>query len=232
MITVIMGTEIKGCTYHLKEAFIEDLGEHQIKEFVLPKDQPHFCIGCKRCFLEGEEYCPHYEWVSPIFQSILESDLILFAYPVYALRAPGQVKALLDHFCYNWVIHRPKKEFFTKKIAILTQSIGGPNGPAQKDVSTSMNWMGNSNIRKLGFGLMEGIDWDKLSHQRKESMIKKVKGFAEYYKNTMGNRRGVKGKVLFNLGKSLRKNVIKTEETRSYDSQYWLDQGWISDTDQ
>jgi multimeric flavodoxin WrbA len=40
-------------------------------------------------------------------------DLIVFAYPVYALRAPGQVKALLDHFAVHWMVHRPKSEMFS-----------------------------------------------------------------------------------------------------------------------
>lgn len=229
-ITVITGTDTKGCTYHIKETFLDVLREGNIiEEFSLPKDMPHFCIGCKNCFLRGEEFCPHFEYVSPIFESMKTSDLILFAYPVYALRAPGHVKALLDHLCYNWVIHRPKEELFTQEIAILSQSIGAPNGAAQKDVATSMNWMGNSNIRRQGFGLMEGIVWEELSDEKKNKIVLKTRKFAEYYLKGNAEKQGAKGKFLFNIGKTLRKNVLKGEKKRSIDTQYWIDKGWIKE---
>lgn len=42
-ITVINGTEIKGCTYNIKENFLEILRQgNEIREFYLPKDLPHF----------------------------------------------------------------------------------------------------------------------------------------------------------------------------------------------
>ena len=40
-VTVITGTEVKGCTYHIKEAFLEVLREDsEITEYVLPKICP------------------------------------------------------------------------------------------------------------------------------------------------------------------------------------------------
>ncbi|WP_207204781.1 NAD(P)H-dependent oxidoreductase [Miniphocaeibacter massiliensis] len=41
------------------------------------------------------------KFVQPIWNKMLESDLIIFAYPVYVLRAPAQVKSLLDNLAYN-----------------------------------------------------------------------------------------------------------------------------------
>ena len=47
-IVVINGTEIKGCTYKIKEAFISGLKENNdITEFYLPKDLPHFAVAVK-----------------------------------------------------------------------------------------------------------------------------------------------------------------------------------------
>jgi multimeric flavodoxin WrbA len=55
-ITVINGTEIKGCTYHIKESFLETLrDDNEITEFYLPKNLPHFCCGCKNCFLKRDK---------------------------------------------------------------------------------------------------------------------------------------------------------------------------------
>ena len=47
-ITVINGTGIKGVTWHMKERFLEKFRDsNEITEFVLPKDMPEFCVGCK-----------------------------------------------------------------------------------------------------------------------------------------------------------------------------------------
>ena len=59
-IAVINGTEVKGCTYHTKEAFLAPLRNvHTISEFYLPRDMPHHCRGCKACFFEDTGRCPH-----------------------------------------------------------------------------------------------------------------------------------------------------------------------------
>jgi hypothetical protein len=57
-IVLINGTEVKGCTYHLKNIFLDVLREgNNIEEFYLPKDCPYFCCGCKTCFIgAGKPY--------------------------------------------------------------------------------------------------------------------------------------------------------------------------------
>lgn len=227
-ITVINGTQFKGCTYHIKERFLDELREgNTITEFYLPKDMPYFCTGCKKCFFEGEEFCPHGEAVQTIFDNMLQSELILFAYPVYVLRAPGQVKALLDHFACHWMPHRPKEELFSKKVVIITQSIGAPNGPAQKDVLTSMNWMGISHVKTLGFGLREGIIWEEISEKRKDQIKQKIVKFARDYQGISQANMSLKIKGIFHLNKMMRKAILKNEKERTLDSQYWIDKGWL-----
>ena len=52
-ITVINGTEVRGCTYNIKELFLEGLGDgNEVTEYYLPKDLPFFCCGCKVCLKE------------------------------------------------------------------------------------------------------------------------------------------------------------------------------------
>ena len=81
-IVVINGTPVHGVTYYMKELFLEHIrSENEVIEF-FPKDMPQFCIGCKNCFINGEEKCPHYENVNTIWTAILDSDLLVFAYPV------------------------------------------------------------------------------------------------------------------------------------------------------
>ena len=89
----VNGTPIKGVTHYMKESFLKHLGPgHEVTEFY-PEAFPQFCTGCKNCFLRGEAKCPHLGAADPIWQAFLRADLLVFAYPVYALRAPASVKS-------------------------------------------------------------------------------------------------------------------------------------------
>lgn len=228
---VINGTEIKGCTYNLKEIFLDELKPSKLKEFYLPNDGPDYCTGCKQCFLVSETKCPHFEKVNPIWQAITEADLIVFAYPVYVMRAPGQIKSLLDHFGVYWFAHRPDPKMFTKTAVIITQSIGAPNGAAQKDVKTSLEWMGVSKIEKIGFRMLEGVIWDEISESRRRKFEKKARAFARRFDNLPPVKKSLKNRLYFQIGKKMQERVLKElpdDKEPGPDLQYWIDQGWIS----
>lgn len=229
-ITVINGTEVRGITYRMKELFLDPLrGSHEITEFYLPKDMPHFCCGCKVCFFKSETLCPHAAHTMPIWNAMLEADLLVFAAPVYVLRTPGQVKALLDHFACRWMVHRPDARMFQKKAVILTNSIGAPNGAAQKDIATSLTWLGISHIRKLGVGLMEGVIWDEFSQQRRAKIEKQVLQLAKRYTVHSPAHRSIKTRVLWGMSKTMHKALLKKESVPSADNRHWIDHGWIND---
>ena len=227
-ITVINGTEIKGCTYNIKKSFLNILRDgNEISEFYLPKDLPHFCCGCKNCFLKSESLCPHEKYVMPIWNSMLNSDLLVFASPVYALRTTAQMKSLLDHLCVHWMVHRPDDRMFNKKAVILTNAIGVFNGGAQKDIATSLMWLGISDIRKLGNGLLEGVIWNELSDKRRKTIIGKTEKLAERYKNNYSVHKGIKVGALFAIMKKMHQALAGKEEALSADNQYWVDKGWL-----
>ena len=227
-IVVFNGTEVKGCTYHIKETFLSALREkNEITEFYFPKDLPHFCLGCKTCFFKDENLCPHAEYTMPLWNAVLAADLLVFVYPVYALRVPAQLKALLDHFCVHWMAHRPDKRMFTKRAAILTDSIGAPNGPAQKDVATSLHWLGVSSVYRLGFGLMEGVDWQKLSEKRRKKIEGKTIRFAQKFVPYKSGHKDIRFRIRFEMCRWIHKAVLKGEQTPSADNRHWIDNGWI-----
>ncbi|MFT4105189.1 MAG: NAD(P)H-dependent oxidoreductase [Lacrimispora sp.] len=227
-IVVINGTEVKGCTYHIKEAFLEGLRkDNEIQEFYLPKDLPHFCCGCKVCFFKSEKNCPHAEYVLPIWNAVLSADLLVFSSPVYALRTTGQMKALLDHLCVHWMVHRPDDHMFTKRAVILTNAIGVLNGGAQKDIATSLSWLGVSDIKKLGIGLMEGVIWNELSVKRRKAIISKVKRLSKRYEKPGRANKGIIVSAKFFMCKMMHKAVAKNENPLSADNQHWVEKGWI-----
>ncbi|MGG5460191.1 NAD(P)H-dependent oxidoreductase [Clostridium sp. B9] len=48
-----------------------------------------------------------------------KSDLIIFATPVFVYHVTGQMKTLLDHFAFQWMIHRPNEKMFKKQALII-----------------------------------------------------------------------------------------------------------------
>ena len=227
-IVVINGTEIKGVTYRIKECFLGELREgNEIVEFDLPTALPNFCRGCKTCFFKGETLCPDAAYTTPIWDAMLSADLLVFSYPVYALRTTAQMKCLLDHFCVHWMVHRPDARMFSKRAAILTNSIGAPNGAAQRDVKTSLHWLGVSSVRCLGCGLMEGVIWSELSEKRHETIERKTRAFARSFRVCEPARKGLRVRLFFAMCKILHQLTAKTENPPSLDNQYWIDRGWI-----
>lgn len=227
-ITVINGTEVKGCTYHIKESFLENLRNgNDITEFYLPRHLPNFCCGCKTCFFKSELLCPHADYVMPIWNAMLDADLLVFASPVYALRATAQMKTLLDHLCVHWMVHRPDDKMFDKKAVILTNAIGVFNSGAQKDISTSLMWLGITDIRRLGVGLLEGVIWNELSDKRRNIIISKTQKLANKYNDNYKARKGIKVRILFYITRKMHQAVAEKEEVLSADNQHWVDKGWI-----
>lgn len=227
-IAVINGTSVRGITYTMKEEFLSHLREeNEITEFY-PGDYPEFCTGCKSCFLRGEEKCPHFAKKAPVWSALLEADVIVFAYPVYALRVPASVKSLLDHLCVHWMVHRPEPAFFEKTAVILTNSVGAPNKAAQKDVKTSLNWMGLSRIYTCGVPMMGDIFVDKMTEKHRKMIKKKMKCLADRIRDVRPCRRmSLKVRMIFWMTKLQHKMVLKTEETPSLDNAHFIKYGWI-----
>lgn len=227
-IAVVNGTPFNGVTHHMKTLFLSHLkGDSQITKFY-PKDFPPFCMGCKNCFLNGEDKCPHYASVNPIWTAIVEADLIVFAYPVYALRAPASIKSVLDHFSVYWMVHRPEPKVFEKTAVIITNSVGAPNSSAQRDVKTSLSWMGISKINTCGAPMAGDIFMDKMSAKHKQMLSRKMRKLAGKVSSIKPRiRKSLKVNAIFSMCKFQHKMALKSGVKPSLDNQHYIDNGWI-----
>lgn len=227
-IVVINGTPMKGVTNLMKAQFLSHLKGNEVAEFY-PKDMPPFCVGCKNCFVNGVGKCPHYQSTQTIWNAMQAADLLVFAYPVYALRVPASIKSLLDHLCVRWVVHRPEATMFKKTAVIITNSVGAPNSAAQKDVKTSLSWMGVSKVYTCGAGMMGDIFVDKMTEKHKQMLAQKMQKLAGKVANIKPREKmSLKVRVQFAMGKIQHKMVLKTEATPCLDNQHYLDNGWIT----
>ncbi len=229
-ITVINATEKKGVTYRLKETFLEPFrGKAEITEFYMPKDGPGFCIGCTACFRTRQDLCKDAACVQKIEKAMLEADLLVFTSPAYVFHTTGAMKAMLDHFGYRWMPHRPAKEMFGKRAVIITQCLGAGDSSTAKDIKDSLSWWGVSCIRKYTFKLMSEIDWDKIDDKKRSKMTSRLVSAANRMLKvdySRPARTNLITKAKFMAVRMLQTSLGK-DNPEYTDFKYWKENGWI-----
>ena len=133
-IVVLHGQSHKGSTYHLAKLFCDKLGG-EVTEFFLPRDFGAFCVGCSQCFSKSEQLCPHADQLRPITEALDAADVIVLASPVYVYHVTGPMKALLDHYGYRWMVHRPQEGMFFKQAVCLSTAAGAGTRRTNQDLA-------------------------------------------------------------------------------------------------
>ena len=85
-------------TMHITRAFLEGMQEAAPQEIhVIDVIDSHieYCVGCFSCKMNGGA-CIHNDDMRGILHEILDSDLLLFSFPLYCYGMPAPLKALLD----------------------------------------------------------------------------------------------------------------------------------------
>lgn len=102
-IVVLMGSpNRKGSTDILVEHFKKGAEEagHVVEVIDVCHANIHPCIGCVRCGYEGP--CVQKDDVEMIRSTLLASDMVVFATPLYYYGMSAQLKMVVDRFCaYN-----------------------------------------------------------------------------------------------------------------------------------
>lgn len=89
------------------------------------------CRGCLKCGLTGKCHIEDDDWPE-LSRSILDSDAIVFASPIYFHHFPGPLKTILDRFrsfidvrvTENGLIHTPRDAWAKRFVLLL--SLGSP----------------------------------------------------------------------------------------------------------
>ena len=229
-ITVINGTELHGITYRLKEIFLKEFDDTcEITEFFLPKDCPAFCAGCKACFSKDANLCKDAEYIQKIEKALLAADLIVFTSPAYVFHTTGAMKAMLDHFGYRWMPHRPAKEMFGKRAVIITQCLGAGAKSTAKDIKHSLSWWGISKIKICKFKLMSDVVWNNIPEKKQSKMTACLTKTANQMKNidyTKPAHTNLITKCKFYAVRVMQTGLGKRNPEYT-DYNYWKNMGWL-----
>ena len=219
-VVIIHGQNHKGSTYHIAKQLADKIGG-SIKEFFLPRDFNLFCVGCTNCFEKGEGLCPHYERLRPITEALDEADVIILASPVYVYHATGAMKALLDHYGYRWMVHRPEERMFRKQAVCISTAAGAGLRSTNKDMADSLYFWGVGRIYRYGVAVRE-TSYERVSGKIKASIDGKTTALAKKLKAGYGHVRPKVGtRIFFYLMRIMQKNGFNEA-----DAIYWKEKGW------
>ena len=85
-------------TLHITRAFLDGMREQQPQEITLIHvidKHIEYCTGCFACMRNGGT-CIHDDDMGEILDRILNSDLLIWSFPLYSYGMPAHLKALLD----------------------------------------------------------------------------------------------------------------------------------------
>ena len=88
----------KSDTLHITKAFLDGMNEVSAQDVhLIHAIEKHieYCTGCFTCKRSGGT-CIHNDDMREILDEILESDLLVFSFPLYCYGMPAPLKALLD----------------------------------------------------------------------------------------------------------------------------------------
>ena len=231
-VCVIHGSNRKGNTdktIEIVKKVLDQQGEISYTDFYLPKDLPHFCIGCFACLQTGEyagQNCPHKEYTHPILKGMLESDGLIIASPSYALSESAQVKTLLDHFAATYMNHRPNEEMFDKIALVISTAAGAGTGRVVSTISRNMLFWGVKRTIKCKINMF-AKDWDQMEASRRTKAEALLERRAKTFFHALENRdcihHGISNRFLRYIFTKLVKSYADTEP----DKIYWKAKGWI-----
>ncbi|MEA4895734.1 MAG: NAD(P)H-dependent oxidoreductase [Oscillospiraceae bacterium] len=221
-VALINGQNHKGSTYHIGRMLAEKLtGGENVTEVFLPRDMPNFCLGCADCIMKDESACPHYKYIEPITRIIDSADVMIFTSPVYVFHATGSMKALLDHYAYRWMPHRPEEKMFRKQGVCIATAAGAGMRSTIKDMRDSLSFWGVGRIFSYGIAV-NAIKWDEVPEKKKIKIEKATSRLSRKILARVGKvRPSLKTILIFSAMRLMQKKPLNQA-----DGAYWAQKGW------
>lgn len=218
---IIHGQSHQGSTCHIARELAGKIGG-ELTEFFLPRDFGVFCLGCTQCFMEDEARCPHHAALEPVTKAIDEADVIILASPVYVYHATGAMKALLDHYGYRWMVHRPDGRMFRKQGVCISTAAGAGMKSANKDMADSLFFWGVGRIYQYGCAVA-ATSWEGITEKKRAEIDRKTSSIAAKITRRAGHVcPGLKTKAMFGIMRMFQKNGYNPKDVA-----YWKDVGWL-----
>lgn len=224
-ITVIHGQLHKGSTYNITKQLIDKITDQnkEIYEYFMPTDGPDYCVGCYKCFDEGEDKCLHSEKVQKIVKSMEISDIIIINSPTYCYGMTGQLKTLFDHFGYMWLSHRPNKVMFNKVGIVISTAAGAGAKKVTKSLEQQMFWLGIPRVYRYSKNV-NASNWEMVPDKIKKPIKQDISQLSMKVESKVGKiSPNFKLKFIFNIMRMMQ----KSNDWNMVDKNHWKENGWL-----
>lgn len=122
----------------------QDAG-HTVVRFDSAFKNIHPCIACNKCGMNGQ--CVFKDDFEFVKSNIIDSDVVVFATPMYYFGISAQIKAVIDRFyAINGQVHRPKKAVLLMTYADTSTKEAQP---IVSHYETLLNYLGWSDAGKI-----------------------------------------------------------------------------------
>lgn len=229
-VTIIHGNARHGSTWHSVQRILAGLeagGPLALREFTLPRDMPHFCNGCFSCFYNGENTCPHATYTTPIAEALRTADLIILTSPVYAMDVSGQMKAMLDHLCYQWMSHRPDPALFNTIGLTVSTTAGAGLSHGTKTLRNSLVFWGLKRVYSFKIKA-SAMRWDDVSDKVRQQIDREADRLARKILRAAARADRLRPLLFHAFFFRLMKGMMAKNDWNLRDRAHWERQGWIN----
>lgn len=166
-ITILNGSPRKGNTAAMAEAFCEGAkaAGHEVEILQVGKMKINGCLGCEYCHGKGAGKCVQKDDMEKVMPAYLESDMIVFASPIYYFDVTAQLSAAIQRV---YAIGKPAK---AKKAALLLSS-ASPN-PYGGAIATYQGILAFTGIEDCGVITAAGEE------NGSEAKLNEIRAFAQ-----------------------------------------------------
>ena len=165
-IAVLNGSPKTGNTAAMVNAFAEGAKEagHEVEILHVGKMKIAGCLGCEYCHGKGEGKCIQKDDMEKLMPAYLESDMIVFASPIYYFSMTAQLEAALQRV---YCIGKPAK---AAKAALLLSSASGAYDAA---ITQYKAFTGFTGIEDMGVCTATGEE------NKAEAKMAEIRAFAK-----------------------------------------------------
>ena len=165
-IAILNGSPRKENTAAMIEAFREGAEEagHEVEVLHVGKMKINGCLACEYCHTKGEGKCIQKDDLEKIMPAYLESDMVVFASPIYYFAPTAQLEAAWQRV---YCIGKPAKAI---KSALLLSSGSGAYDAAIAQYKAFTGYVG---IQDMGVCTATGDE------NKSEAKLAEIKAFAK-----------------------------------------------------
>ena len=165
-IAILNGSPRKENTAAMIEAFREGAEEagHEVEVLHVGKMKINGCLACEYCHTKGDGKCIQKDDLEKIMPAYLESDMVVFASPIYYFALTAQLEAAWQRV---YCIGKPAK---ATKAALLLSSGSGAYDAAIAQYKAFTGYVG---IQDMGVCTATGDE------NKSEAKLAEIKAFAK-----------------------------------------------------